>query len=518
MNNIPTYKHLQEKIQFYRKRIRRYKIIEQKFKAIEHLNMLGHWDWEYETGKLSWSDEVFNIFGVNKHKFELSPESIEQFIYPDDLEQYLKEKQKALNSGQKHSVIYRIIKPDGTLSTLLSRFIVARINKKPVRIIGTIQDITQLTQIKEQLIKANNKIIKLEQRNKTILKAIPDLMFIINKKGIFKDYQIAEGAINKMYKKRGEEFLEKNILNYLPEPLASQYYNKILKTIETDKIHYFEYDLQVPAGHSYFEARILPYENEQALLIIRDVTERKKAEQELIKAKEKAEESDRLKLDFLNNMSHEIRTPMNSILGFSELIKNKNLSTEIRNNYIDIIQNSSNQLMCIIDNILEISKLNSQQIEVTIEKVHINDLLNGLLHTFKNKKSDLSLSLKKGRPDNNCIIKTDKIKLHKILTILLDNAFKFTEKGFIEFGYHTKESDLIFFVKDTGIGIKPEKYDYIFQRFTQIDRNISEQDGLGLGLSIARENAKLLNGEITLTSEYKKGTTFFLKIPYTLNN
>lgn len=269
-----------------------------------------------------------------------------------------------------------------------------------------------------------------------------------------------------------------------------------------------------------------------------DITERKRSEQllviqnreyealnekllktneELYKAKEKAEESDRLKTVFLNNMSHEIRTPMNGIMGFAELLDKPDLAVEKRRYYVKIINNSCTQLLHIIDDILEISKLETRQVQLNESEFSLNDLLMELFSIFnlKAKERNIPLYLKKGLYDDESRIVADKPKLFKILTNIIENALKFTHKGFIEFGYQMVSGKIELFVKDTGVGISPENFISIFQRFVQEDKALSKQvGGLGIGLSIASENAQLLGGKISLESEKGKGSTFFITIPY----
>ncbi len=245
--------------------------------------------------------------------------------------------------------------------------------------------------------------------------------------------------------------------------------------------------------------------------------EYKTQNEELIKAKEKVEESDRLKTEFINNMSHEIRTPMNGILGFSNLLGKSGLTSEEQKLYISIIQNSGNQLLRIIDDILEISRLGTKHVKVLENKVCLNDLLLELFSIFdiKAKENKILLYLKKGLSDIDSVIFTDKTKLNKILSNLLENALKFTNEGFIEFGYTVVNNEIEIYVKDTGIGIKADKQKIIFERFLQEDENTSPSyGGLGLGLSITKENTELLGGRIYVESEKGKGSTFFVRIPY----
>ena len=252
--------------------------------------------------------------------------------------------------------------------------------------------------------------------------------------------------------------------------------------------------------------------------------EYKTTNEKLIITKEKVEESDRLKTEFINNMSHEIRTPMNGILGFTQFLEEPNITKEKQKQYINIIKNSGNQLLRIIDDILEISKLETKQVKVIETEVCLNEILLELFSIFdiKAKEKKIPLYFKKNLSDLESTINTDKTKLNKILSNLLENALKFTNNGFIEFGYNLIQNNidksqqtLEIYVKDTGIGIATDKQEIIFERFSQEEKNLSNNvGGLGLGLSIAKENSELIGGKIRLESEKGKGANFYVSIPY----
>ena len=213
------------------------------------------------------------------------------------------------------------------------------------------------------------------------------------------------------------------------------------------------------------------------------ISERITLIEDLIAAKEKAEEANRLKTEFLNNMSHEIRTPMNGIIGFSEMMDNPGLSAEKRLFFSKIVQNSSHQLLRIIDDILEISNLETKQEKLNESEFNLNDMLWELFSilNLKAKERNIPVYIKKALPDEQSYIVSDKVKLSRILGNLLENALKFTNAGIIELGYYIEESTLISYVKDTGIGISPKDQKLIFERFSQVDTDISRiQGGLGL--------------------------------------
>ena len=238
---------------------------------------------------------------------------------------------------------------------------------------------------------------------------------------------------------------------------------------------------------------------------------------ELIITKEKAEESDNLKSSFLRNMSHEIRTPMNAIIGFSDLLNDPELSQGKRNSYVTIIVNNSNQLLSIVNDILTISSLETKQEKINIQKTCINSIIAELFAVFEipAKNKNISLYSKQHLTDKQSEILTDKTKLTQILSNLLINALKFTQHGFIEFGYNLRNNEVEFYVKDSGIGIKTDMQEKIFERFRQADKTIHiTYGGSGLGLSISKAFVELLDGKIWLQSEPEKGSTFYFTIPY----
>jgi len=237
---------------------------------------------------------------------------------------------------------------------------------------------------------------------------------------------------------------------------------------------------------------------------------------QLQKAKEHAEQSDKLKSAFLANMSHEIRTPMNSILGFSELLKNPQLTGDQKERFIATIEKSGERMLNLINDIVDISKIESGQMEMHKTAVNLQDSMLFLLDFFKpdftKNKPDVQLRL--NMPPERTTIRTDKEKLHSVLINLIKNAQKFTRTGVVEFGFGPGDGVLHFFVRDTGVGIPKDKQPHVFDRFYQVDTSLSSgYEGAGLGLPITKAFVELLGGNIWLESEPGKGTTFYFSLP-----
>ncbi|PXX98761.1 hypothetical protein DF185_15390 [Marinifilum breve] len=241
---------------------------------------------------------------------------------------------------------------------------------------------------------------------------------------------------------------------------------------------------------------------------------------ELRKSKEKAEESDRLKTIFLQNMSHEIRTPMNAILGFSSLIPGEFHDKEKLTEYTNIINQRGKDLLCIINDLLDISKIESEKVELHIEQFNLNTLLNevkgvALALQSRFEKFHINVMFPLSFDSDNIILCSDKGRLKQVFANLISNAFKFTLEGKITIGYHLSANKIYFHVEDTGIGIPEKELDNVFNRFTQVEQETTRiHDGTGLGLSIAKGIIKLLNGQIGVESEVNKGSKFTFYIPF----
>ncbi|MCD4664587.1 MAG: tetratricopeptide repeat protein [Bacteroidales bacterium] len=257
------------------------------------------------------------------------------------------------------------------------------------------------------------------------------------------------------------------------------------------------------------------------VVILIDITERISFIEKLKQAKTEAEESDKLKTAFLANMSHEIRTPMNSIVGFSNLLTGSGIGQEKRVEYLNHIIQSSSTLLNLIDDMIDISKIEAGQLKINIEECKLNKVINQLFLSFNDSivNDDVGLRLNLPADTDSLLIKTDPLRIRQVLSNLIGNALKFTEKGYIEVGYiinsRKKRPTIDFYVKDTGIGIPKGKQDLIFDRFRQVDDSILKiAGGTGLGLAISKRLVELLGGAIWVESEMGKGSVFYFALPY----
>lgn len=477
-----------------------------------------------------------------------------------------------------------------------------------------------------------------EKKTSAIIKALPDLIFVLTIDGIFDNYFAVD---ERQLLQKPERFLGRHVNDVLPSFLAALTLEKIQLTLQTKQITEYEYELVIDGLIHFFEARMVILDDTHVLILVRDltdkkktekaliqqntfiqslldsipsplfymdrqstylgvneafteffginrneivgktmfdwdegsvafrnhqddqlifngkekyqqrernillrdgsersvivsksafhtpegevagligliidITERKKNELELLSAKEKAEESDRLKTSFLHNMNHEIRTPLNAILGFSGLLF-EDVPDEQKREFVQIINSNAEQLLRIIDDVLIVSRLDAERMGIDKIRFSLNQLLNDLMLTFSNACKDKNLEIsfsKKGEDDIE--IFTDRAKVRQVLSGLLENAVKYTMKGGISIGYTIEEQTLKIHVSDTGIGIEPGDINRVFERFFRGDKpQRLAIRGNGLGLSIALGLAKLLKGDIEVISEPGLGSTFTLVLP-----
>ena len=303
---------------------------------------------------------------------------------------------------------------------------------------------------------------------------------------------------------------------------SKEMYQNLWMTISSGKEWRGEIKNKKKNGDFYWEdVSISPIFNEDGKLVNfvgvkEDITDRKKLINDLIMAKERAEESDRLKTAFLQNISHEIRTPMNSILGFIELIQDPDITGDERKEYIEIIEKSGNRMLTTINDIINISKIEAGIVSLNIQPIDMRGLIYEVAGTFRPEAEKKGILINTDLPsiEQDTILNGDQEKIFAIFVNLVKNAIKYSTHGTITIGFTIHKEQFRCFVKDNGIGISKEKQNLIFERFTRIESISSKNiEGAGLGLSIVKGYLTLMGGEISLFSETGKGSTFTFTIP-----
>ncbi len=373
---------------------------------------------------------------------------------------------------------------------------------------------------KHNLKKAEEALRKSEERLRDILFSSADWVWEVDENGRY-TYSSQKGI--ELFEASQEEIIGKTPFDFMPEDEANRVAS-IITEIAAKKepiIDLENWNIGKDGEMICLLTNGLPILNDEGKLIgyrgiDKNITERKKAEQELIKAKENAEASNRLKTAFLNNISHEIRTPLNGILGFAQILTDSTFSDLKKEGYYRMLNESCDRLLNTVTNIMDISLLTSGNLKVTKTEVDLYNLIDLVSDKFSMTCEQKNIKIAKLEiPEvTKQKIFTDDVLLGKILYQLIDNAVKFTSQGTIAIGCLPVKNELHFFVKDSGIGISEEYKSRIFFNFEQEDfASTRKYEGTGVGLSIVNKLVELLGGKIWLESEKEKGSTFYFSIP-----
>lgn len=377
-----------------------------------------------------------------------------------------------------------------------------------------IRDVTKLT-LKSQEVEALTSI------NEKIIENLNEGILLIDT-----NYNIK--SINKSFIDYFEitttNYVNTSVFNIFP-PNFKEKANEILNNLKQNPTNLsFEFPFENSKGiKKIFLQEVYPIsENNKVnfiLILAKDITEQKQREQNLIDSKEEAEFNNRLKSTFMATISHEIRNSLNAIHGFAHLLQKENLSSEKRNQYVKQINAGSTTLSRIIDDLIDYTKFKNGNLQLIYETIFLYDLLVELYEQYQQEliirnKQNIKFILE-NTPEDNIPFKTDKLRLKQILSNLIINAIKYTHSGEICFGYKVYNNSIVFYVKDTGIGIKEEQISQLFKPFVQFSPDYTkEQKGAGLGLTIIKELTELMGGTIHVESKWQEGSTFSVRLPY----
>ena len=476
----------------------------QKILSVLAAHQIALWEYDIPTGKCSFTDDYFRMLGLKEAGVVFKDiDDFYRFVYPEDMNTYQTAFANMLASESKTSQIQvRCVGEHGEVIWLEDHFLSYKGNEEgdPDKLLAYTVNVTSQCE-KEQHIK------HLEKHNRKIIEALPEFIFIFDEDFFITDVLMAPGTIllHPVEVLKGAD--GRSI--YSPE-VSDLFLCNIRECLQDGKLKEIEYPLEVDGSKHYFQARIAPFEGNTVLALIHDIGDRIRRSEELIEAKRRAEDADRMKSVFLANMSHEIRTPLNAIVGFSEIMAVTE-NEEEKHEYLEIIQKNSNLLLQLINDILDLSRIESGTMDFQFAGHNLPLLMKNVYDSQRlNMPPGVQLVLKLPENSKKYLV-TDNVRLQQVVNNLINNAVKFTTQGSITFGYTEEEPGYTsLFVEDTGKGISEDGLRHIFERFYKVD---SFTQGAGLGLSICQTIVGRLNGTITVTSEEGHGTRFTVRLP-----
>lgn len=420
--------------------------------------------------------------------------------------------QNALEGQRTDNLEIKLIKHDGEIIDVEGNVFCNRKEGMPSMVACFLRDVTEQKKAEDQL-----------KFHANLLNEIDEAVIATSHNG---DITYWNKAAEKLYGWNETEVMGRNILDVAQPSVTNKDIALTMASLDNGESWSGEFLCQRKNGSTFpaivFNSPILDAHGKLIgiISISSDITKRKQKENELLLAKEKAEESDKLKTAFINNISHEIRTPLNGILGFGQVWVDSGLSREKREKYFLVIKQSSNRLMQTVTDYMDIAMIVSGTLEVHKKEFQMKPLLEEIMENTKMLCFKKPIEIEVEVPSNSDLLRLDSDRelIRKIIKNLIDNAVKFTDKGKIIVGYRILEGHLEFFVKDTGRGIEQDKLQKIFEVFTQDDISMTRgYEGSGLGLAIAKGFVASLNGDIWATSNDGKGSVFYFTIPYNSN-
>jgi PAS domain S-box-containing protein len=495
--------------------------ITQRMKIATDSGKIGIWEMDIKTGKVIWDDLLKSIYGLEPEDFQNTYQFWLDLLHPDDRQTASNAVQDAIKNKQQAQYEFRIITPKGQLRYLKSSAVVVTdLDDNPKKMVGATYDVTE-TKLYEKALKES------ETKHRALYEMSSDAIMLWSlKTGKFVSANPAtvrlfgENCEQDLLNKSPFEYASDNMIKgKSAEEYAKEIIDQAIKNghVSTEFIHKKIDGTTFPS--SVILSHIVIDNEEYIQATVRDISELKEYEQSLRKAKLQAENSDRAKSEFLANMSHEIRTPMNAIIGFTELLADEDLGEENLEK-LKIIKDAGDNLLALINDILDLSKIEAGKFETEITACSIEEALGSIESMMTPKAKEKGIDFKViTATDLPKQIHTDPTRLRQCLVNLVNNAIKFTEKGYVYVNLSLVNENntpmLRFDVEDSGIGIHPDKQLAIFESFTQADGSTSRKyGGTGLGLTITKQLANLLGGDLFLQkSEPNKGSTFSLTTP-----
>ena len=476
-----------------------------KVNSVLAAHQIALWEININTLECTFTQEYFESLGLDKVGIRYQNlEEFCSFVHPDDKHLVsLDGFQKKLDGFEESKVLrVRCVGAHGEIVWLEDHLLSVEKDRS-----GNPESLLCYTVNVTGQCERETRISRMEERNRKIIQALPEFIFIFDENFFLIDVLMSSDTIllHPVEQLRGAD----GRTIYSPE-VSDLFLRNIRQCLEDGELKEIEYPLDVDdCERHYFQARIAPFEDNKVMALIHDIGDRVQRSNELIEAKQRAEEADRMKSVFLANMSHEIRTPLNAIVGFSEIIALTEDEVE-KAEYLNIIQKNSNLLLQLINDILDLSRIESGKSEMNFQLVEMTGLIDEVekVHRLKMKTA---IRLNVIRPDEEIWIMVDRNRITQVLFNFLSNAIKNTHEGAITLGLEVCGEWLKVYVTDTGCGIAKEKLPLIFNRFEKLNDFVQ---GTGLGLPICQSIVERLGGKISVESEVGVGSTFVMTLPY----
>jgi PAS domain S-box-containing protein len=519
-----------------------------RLREAQEIARLGSWEFDVQTGKITWSAEIFSIFGLDPSQGELTYNQAFQDYFPLEEQVHLSNLiDRAVQNREPFATDLQIVRADGSLGYVFAKAeLICDAAEQVIRLYGIMMDISDRRAMQEALQRS-------EERARATLLALPDLVFRVNRDGQYVDFMVSPPGRNlvdpnQVIGKRLQDIL----LPDMPEAHVASQLSAVQQALITQTVQSYEQQVWIEGKLYYEEVRVSPCGNDEVVFFIRDISARKQAEAQLKQSNEELARATRLKDEFLANMSHELRTPLTAILGMSEILQEEVFGelNEKQHQYTEVIANSGKHLLKLINDILDVSKISAGKLELDISTVSVKELCTSSLVFLKQQAHSKHIQLTTNLPADLEDIDVDERRIRQVLINLLTNAVKFTPAGgqvTLEVRVQELESDsqnatsknrigtmtqvhdhqeilasgpwILFSVIDTGIGIAPADQVKLFRPFIQIDSSLNRHyEGTGLGLALVKQIVELHGGFVSLTSQLGQGSCFKVYLPYCLQS
>lgn len=508
---------------------------ENRLKDAQRIGSIGDWEIDIVNNKINWSEEVFRLFERDPELGTPDFEELMSYYTPESQELSIKNVNRAIEFGEETDSDYHLVLPRGKQVFQRGVIKVEKNNEgKVVKLFGTVQDITKRKlaenelftlnqELEERIKKRTEELWVSQEKLRATIASMDDLIFVLDNNGIVTGFYQPEKLIHsKKFYKSPEIFIGKHYKNVLPPKLVKLFEKAIVSIISKDKVQEIDYSLKEQGEVLWFNAKMSAQKDSNGefagvTIVIRDITDRKKDEEKIKKINIKLRETDKLKSIFIASMSHELRTPLNSIIGFTSIIlmgMTGQISDEQRKQ-LNIVKDNANHLLSLINDVLDISKIEAGKLSIETEKINLSkiiiEVINNLLPQLKEKKLTLYKKI-----NSNIKIFSNMRRIKQVLINIVNNAIKFTDEGkiSIETMVNKKENQVKIIIIDTGIGIKDEDLEKLFEPFQQLNMTTTkEYVGTGLGLYLSKKLCNMLQGDLFVKSEFGKGTQFTIELP-----